>query len=203
VGTADILVGVYLAAGIIALINKQTLLSFVLLVATGWAKSEGQVIAGTAFILMFISFKQYRLIFPLILSAILGPWFLFTKFSTMESSQYFKFSEIYARPWLEYFVYSIHAFREEFRNLPKWNLLFWFFPVAAIINVRKILKHIPSLIILSIILVQLGMYIVIFTITPEEQASFIAAAISRLTLHIAPGILVITSYWFSRDFAKK
>ena len=100
-------------------------------------------------------------------------------------------------------MYSVHAFREEFRNLQKWNLVFFFFLAQSFATIKRIAQHKELRIIYAGLTVQLLSYMVIFTIAPEEQASFIAAAISRLTLHLAPTALVITAYLFSQEFHAK
>ncbi len=73
-------------------------------------------------------------------------------------------------------------------------MLFFFFLSSVAISVKKILKDKAAIIVLVSLFMQLLSYLIVFTITPEEQATFIAAAISRLSLHLAPTVLVMTIY---------
>jgi hypothetical protein len=199
VGTADILVGTYFAAGAMALLRKRPALAFSFWLLAAWSKSEGQVMVLVSAVMLFLLYKHLRVYLITMAGVFLGPWQLLLKLDHIDTSQYFKFNQIYARPWVAYIVYSIHAFREEFRNIQKWNLLFFFFLSATLTHVRKIVKDKAMFIICLGLLAQLVSYIVIFTITPEEQATFIAASISRLTLHLAPTVLVVTAVLLSGD----
>lgn len=199
VGTADVFVAIYFAVGSIALLKKQPALALVFWLLSSWSKSEGLVFVLVTTFLLFIFYKQLRLLIIGALAFFLAPWQLLLRLQKVDTSQYFKFDEIYIRPWGEYVVYSVHAFREEFRNLQKWNLLFFFFLSATLTHVRRILSNRPLLIIMAGLTAQLAMYMVIFTITPEEQATFIAAAVSRLTLHLTPTALIVTATLLSKD----
>ena len=202
VGTADILVGIYMFAGAALLLQKKPLLALLLWAFVPWTKSEGMVwilSSGFLTVLFFWKsvFKKYWsfLLLPVFFVSV---WSIYNKIIGM-SSQYFKFDEIYARPWLEYAVYSVHAFREEFRNLQKWNLLFFFFFAATLTRIKEIFSSKELMVLMLSLIAQVSSYILIFTITPEEQATFIAAAISRLTLHIAPTALLVTAYLFKKE----
>ncbi|OGY46189.1 MAG: hypothetical protein A2840_02520 [Candidatus Buchananbacteria bacterium RIFCSPHIGHO2_01_FULL_47_11b] len=201
-GTADIFVGTYFVAGTIALLKKHRLIALVLWLFAAWNKSEGLVFAGVTTLLLFLSYPSLRKWIVFSFATIAVPWQLFTKLSGL-GSQYFAFGSLYARPWIEYAVYSVHAFREEFRNLQKWNLVFFFFLAQSFCAIKRIAQHKELRIIYAGLTVQLLSYMVIFTIAPEEQASFIAAAISRLTLHLAPTALIVTAYLFSQEFHAK
>ena len=194
VGTADIFVGIYMMAGSIMLLSKRPRIALVMLLFLPWAKSEGLIFTLATCGMMFILYPSLRKHILFLSVVFLAPWRFFVQYMQVDSSQYFKFSELYARPWMEYATYSVHAFREEFRNLSKWNLMFFFFLAESAVAVQKILKNRELLIIYAALAAQLVAYLVIFTITPEEQASFIATAISRLTLHLAPTIVVMASY---------
>lgn len=199
VGTADIFVATYFAAGAIALLKKQPSVALVLWLMSSWSKSEGLVFVLVTTFLMFVFYKQLRVFIIGVFAFFLAPWQLLLKLQKIDTSQYFKFAEIYKRPWVEYAVYSVHAFREEFRSLAKWNLLFFFFLSATLTRIHKILSNRPLLVIVSGLIAQLVMYMIIFTVTPEEQATFIAASVSRLTLHLAPTALIITATLLSKD----
>lgn len=196
VGTADIFVGIYMAVGVIELLKGNSEKAMLIWMFVPWAKSEGQVWAASTlfflFILKLVTFKKAFLAGFLVL-----PWFIYNKFSGQDSSQYFKLQEIYKRSWVEYATYSVHAFREEFRNTTKWNITFLLFLSATFTHVKQILNDKKLVVIFGGLICQMISYIVIFTITPEEQATFIAAAISRLTLHLAPTVLVVTAYLLS------
>lgn len=194
VGTADILVGIYVMAGSIMLLSKRPRAALVMWLFLPWAKSEGLVFTLASCGMMFVLYPLLRKHILFLSAVFLAPWRLFVKYMQVDSSQYFKFGELYARPWIEYATYSVHAFREEFRNLSKWNLMFFFFLAESAVGVRKILKNKALLTIYTSLAAQLIVYLVIFTVTPEEQASFIATAISRLTLHLAPTAVVVASY---------
>jgi len=202
VGTADIFVGMYIFAGAAALLSKRVYLALSLWSLVPWAKSEGMVwMLSSAILIVFFYWKDipkkflgYFLI-PLMASF---TWSIYNKFIGI-SSQYFKFNELYARPWAEYAVYSVHAFREEFRNLEKWNLLFFFFFASVLTRLRIIVRTPALLVIMLSLVAQVVSYMVIFTIAPEEQATFIAAAISRLTLHVAPTMLLVAAYLFGKE----
>ena len=213
-GTADILVGSFIAVGACMLLLGEKWLAIAVWMFVPWTKSEGLVWAASAISLtvIFEVMKGYSLftkefyiklwkdyavkLSPLALTA-LG-WFLYTKFQS-QSSQYFKYDEIYERNTVEYLTYSLHSLREEFRNLEKWNLIFFLFIAAIGTNIKRLWHEKTSLIIIAAIVTQLVVYTYIFTITPEEQASFIAAAISRLTLHIAPATLIVSTYLLSKS----
>lgn len=204
VGTADILMGTYLAAGATQLLQKRKLLALALWSLAAWTKSEGLVwaVSTTGLVVIHevlskkkISISSYQALGTSLL--VILPWFLYNKFSKLDSSQYFKFKEIYARPWVEYAIYSVHAFREEFRNLEKWNFVFYLFILKSLLSFRRIALDERLRIIYLALAAQLVMYLAIFTVTPEEQATFIAAAISRLTLHFVPTVLLVTAVLFS------
>lgn len=194
VGTADILVGIYMMAGSVMLLSKRPRAALIMWLFLPWAKSEGLVFALASCGMMFVLYPSLRKLIIFLSAVFLAPWRLFVKYMQVDSSQYFKFGELYARPWIEYAIYSVHAFREEFRNLSKWNLMFFFFLAESAVGIRKILKNKALLTIYASLTVQLIVYLVIFTVTPEEQASFIATAISRLTLHLAPTAVIMASY---------
>jgi len=194
VGTADILVGIYMMAGSILLLSKRPRAALLMWLFLPWAKSEGLVFTLASSGMMFVLYPPLRKHILFLAAAFLAPWRIFVQYMQVDSSQYFKFDELYTRPWIEYATYSIHAFREEFRNLSKWNLIFFFFIAESALAVRKILKNRELIIMYTALIAQLIVYLVIFTITPEEQASFIAAAISRLALHLAPTVVVMASY---------
>lgn len=198
VGTADVLLGTYLVAGTIYLLKDKPRLALLFWAFCPWVKSEGLVIFGVSFLLLLVFYKNLRNVFSLVGPLLVLPWFLYVKYLKIDTSQYFKFAEIYERSWLDYAIYSIHAFREEFRNIYKWSLLFFFFLAGSLTKVKKILQNKKLLMIYMILGAQLMMYLIIFTITPEEQASFIAPAISRLTLHLAPTVLVVTAWLFGK-----
>lgn len=200
VGTADILVGTYMCAGTLALLYKRPLLAQIFWLSLPWVKSEGLVFAGVTSFLLFIYYPHLRLWMTTVGTFLLLPWRFFIQAIHVDSSQYFKFGELYARPWVEYAVYSIHAFREELRNLQKWNLLFFFFITLSFTRFKEICAEKSLHIIYTGLAVQLVMYMVIFTVAPEEQASFIAAAVSRLTLHLAPTVLIMSSYLHAKKY---
>ncbi len=193
-GTADILIGTYMAAGALASLSKRPIIGLVLWMLLPWAKSEGLVFTLAVSGLLFLWNKPLR---PWIVGfgvALIGPWRLIVKWMQVDSSQYFKLNEIYVRPWVAYATYSIHAFREEFRNIEKWNFIFYVFLAQTIRSFSALVKDKWVLTIYLGLFAQIVMYIVICTITPEEQASFIASAISRLSLHLAPTAVVMASY---------
>ncbi len=194
VGTADILVGIYMMAGSIMLLSKRPRIALVIWLFLPWAKSEGLVFTLATCGMMFVLYPSLRKHILFLSAVFLAPWRIFVKYMQVDSSQYFKFDELYARPWIEYATYSVHAFREEFRNLSKWNLMFFFFIAESAVGMRKIVKNKALLTVYTALTAQLIAYLIIFTITPEEQASFIATAISRLTLHLAPTVVVMASY---------
>ena len=193
-GTADILVGTYMAGGAIASLSGQPIIGLLLWMMLPWAKSEGLVFTLAVSGLLFLWNKPLR---PWIVGfgiVLIGSWRAIVKWMGVDSSQYFKLNEIYARPWIAYATYSVHAFREEFRNIQKWNFIFYVFLAQTIRSFSAIWKNKWVMTIYLGLLAQIVMYIVICTITPEEQASFIAAAISRLALHLAPIAVVMASY---------
>lgn len=193
-GTADILVGTFMAAGAIVSLSGQPIVGLLLWMMLPWAKSEGLVFTLAVSGFLFLWNKPLR---PWIVGfglMLVGPWRVIVKWMGVDSSQYFKLNEIYARPWAAYATYSVHAFREEFRNIQKWNFIFYVFLAQTIRSFSAIWKDKWVLTIYLGLLAQIVMYIVICTITPEEQASFIAAAISRLSLHLAPTAVVMASY---------
>ena len=181
-------------AGSILLLSKRPRAALLMWLFLPWAKSEGLVFTLASSGMMFVLYPPLRKHILFLAAAFLAPWRIFVQYMQVDSSQYFKFDELYTRPWIEYATYSIHAFREEFRNLSKWNLIFFFFIAESALAVRKILKNRELIIMYTALIAQLIVYLVIFTITPEEQASFIAAAISRLALHLAPTVVVMASY---------
>lgn len=200
VGTADILVGTYIGTGALFMLRGKVKHAIALWALVPWTKSEGLVWAGSSLGLIFLFYPHMRKLAVALGTALTAPWMIYTKVIGLSASQYFQFDQLYTRPWVEYAVYSVHAFREEFRNLQKWNLLFYFFFAAIATHIRAILRDKALLITLGCLAVQLGMYMYIFTITPEEQATFIAAAVSRLTLHLAPAVLGVTAYVFTKEY---
>ncbi len=195
-GTADLLVGIYIAAGALCLLLKKPLHAMALWAFVPWAKTEGLVwalVSLSTTTLLYWKTLRKQIVIVVGIFILSGTWWLYTKAIGL-SSQYFKFSEIYARPWVQYFIYSVHAFREEFRNLQKWNLLFFSFLAALGTSLHKVIKDKKLWILLLALAAQLVSYLIIFTITPEEQATFIAAAISRLSLHLAPVAFCMTAY---------
>ncbi|HKY73938.1 MAG TPA: hypothetical protein VJ246_01345, partial [Patescibacteria group bacterium] len=176
---------------------KKPLQAVILWCLAPWAKSEGLVWAGVTTIGIFFSYPTIRKYVLLTAPLLAAPWSLFTKYMGLSSSQYFRFNELYARPWIEYATYSIHSFREEFRNVEKWNLTFYLFFGALVFRIRQVFSDKALFIPVVAFFIQLVSYMVIFTITPEEQATFIAAAVSRLTLHLAPAAICIVVYMIS------
>jgi hypothetical protein len=193
VGTADILVGFYLMMGTIHLLEKRVVLAIITWCFAPWAKTEGMIWVLASSGMIFLLFKEARKSLFIFLPFLAFPWSVYNR-AIGFSSQYFKFDELYPRPWIDYAVYSIHAFREEFRNLEKWGLAFYLFFAVTILRFKKILFDKALVVLFVAAGAQVFAYMIIFTIAPEEQASFIAASVSRLTLHIAFSVLCITAY---------
>lgn len=198
-GTADIFVGLFAMVGALRILEGNWKLGIVHFLFLAWIKSEGLVFAASLASLSFLFMPSLRRFLIGAGALILAPWNIFIRTQHVDTSQYFKFGEIYARPWLQYAIYAIHAFREEFRQLNKWNLLFWWTGAAVFTHLRKCFRVVEVRVLLFSVLTQLIMYIVIFTVTPEEQASFIAAAVSRLSLHLAPAMLAVATWLFSKN----
>lgn len=196
-GTADLFVGVAALLGTIRILEGNWKLGLVQLAFLPWVKSEGLVFAGSFLAASFVFQPLLRRFIIAVASVVIVPWNVFIRTQNIDTSQYFKFDELYARPWVEYASYSIHAFREEFRQLAKWNLAFWWGGVAVLTHLREGIQNPGLRVIFLALIAQLGVYIAIFTVTPEEQASFIAAAVSRLGLHLAPAVLALAAWLFS------
>lgn len=193
-GTADILVGIYMAAGAALFLLGQKKMGLLVWMFLPWIKSEGLVFTLAVSGFLFLFEKSLRTWIFVLGMLCIGPWRIIVKWMGVDTSQYFKFQEIYVRDWVEYATYSVHAFREEFRNLGKWNMIFFAFFAQTIRFFSSLIRDKVLLTIYGGMAAQIIMYIVICTITPEEQASFIASAISRLTLHLAPTAVVVASY---------
>lgn len=196
-GTADLFVGLVALLGTLRILEGNWRLGLVQLAFLPWVKSEGLVFAGSFLAAAFLFQPLLRRFIIILSSVIILPWQAFIRAQPIDTSQYFKFDEIYARSWLEYAAYSVHAFREEFRQLTKWNMTFWWGAVAVLTHLREVVQHTGMRVIVLALLAQLVVYLFVFTVTPEEQASFIAAAVSRLSLHLAPSVLALAAWLFS------
>ena len=198
-GTADIFVGMSIFLGAYHLLHGRPAHALLVWSFVPWMKSEGQVWALTTYALIFFHEARLRAWTFVLGSTLILPWQVWIRYSGKDSSQYFAFDQLYARPWLEYAIYSVHSFREEFRFLDRWGLLFWLGAISILHNFTLIWRSKPIRILAIALTAQLAMYLTIFTITPEEQASFITAAIARLTLHIAPTVALITAQLFTME----
>jgi len=196
-GTADFFVGLAALMGALRILEGNWKLGLVQLAFLPWIKSEGLVFAGAFLATTFLFQPFLRRFILAVVSIVIFPWQMFIRTQQVDTSQYFKFDEIYARPWFNYATYSIHAFREEFRQFSKWNMAFWWGAVAVLTHLREIVQNTRLRVIVLALLAQLTAYIVVFTVTPEEQASFIAAAVSRLSLHLAPTLIALAGWIFS------
>ena len=175
------------------LLKKGPALALLIWSILPWIKSEGQSLSLFLYMLMFLRYAYLRTWTIFAGFVLILPWVIWNRALGNNSSQYFQFDQIYERPWGEYIVYSLHSFREEFRYLDRWGLIFLITAFALLRNLKQILLSSRHMIILTAILLQLIIYVIIFTITPEEQASFITSAIARLTLHFAPAVIAISA----------
>jgi len=196
-GTADLFIGLYAGLGMLLLLLKRPFHAVAMFLFLPWIKTEGLVWFGAAAAcigLLVLYKKEWKNLLKLIAFFAIGTtWYWYTKMSG-DTSQYGKFSEIYARPWAEYAAYAIHSFREQFRLLNKWGMLWYAWILSFGTQLKRVTANWHIFIPLFLIFTQLISYLVIFTITPEEQATFISASISRLSLHLAPSAFGMMIY---------
>lgn len=189
-GNADLFLSFYFFMGILAIYKKQFTKAGLFFALGSWVKSDGTP-AVLIFIFFMIIFNFKNKLKPIIY-AILPVIVLFAaKYWLGISSRYFQ--HLYERPYGDYLWYDLMAFREEMRKISNWSGLWWLFTFILIVKRKFIFQKKEVLFCYLMILFQIISYVLIFLITPENQAGHIASAIYRLLLHVAPAALFITA----------
>ncbi len=85
-----------------------------------------------------------------------------------------------SRPLREYMTYTLHSFREEWRQVWRWGLGWWVIIFSLVTRGKEIIKDDHLRTVMILLLAQLGSLLVIYYITPEDQASHIASSLSRI-----------------------
>jgi hypothetical protein len=188
-GNADLFTAFYIFLAILSLINSRYAKAGLFLALGSLIKSDATPMI-LLFVISYLFLVNKKRIKPIVL-AILPVVLLFVSKKMLGiGSRYLGFQSLnFTFP---YVFYDLMAFREEFRNIAYWNLLWWLYFFSLIACFKTIIKKKNYLFANLLVIFQLGVYFFIFLITPEDQAGHIASALFRLLLQLAPAVLFLT-----------
>ena len=201
VGNADLMVAFYILLAIIFLNKKEYWYTSLFLFGASCTKNDALpgLICFMVIMLLLLVRKRFRdrgILISLITAIALFSGLLLWKLHFGLSSRYITqdFSLVFkARPFGAYNLYSLHAFREEFRQIYRWGIGWWVIAYFTIKNLKQLIKNQEWLITLAIILSQFAGDVIVYYVTPEDQASQIATSIFRLVLQLYPASLFLAS----------
>ncbi|KKR51040.1 MAG: hypothetical protein UT84_C0003G0035 [Candidatus Curtissbacteria bacterium GW2011_GWA1_40_16] len=101
------------------------------------------------------------------------------------------------KPIIEYTKYSLHGFREEFRQVNHWGAGFLVIGYFILSRGGKVFKDRTLLLGLVLILAQVVGYTWTYYVTREDQATQIATSIFRLVLQVYPPLLLLVFVIYS------
>ena len=195
-GNADLLVSFFLLLAVSSIIGRKTIYAAIFLGLAFYSKNDAlPALAGFIFFLPLVG-KNGKTRFP-------ASWWLAVFFlgSHLAWKYYFGLSNRYLgqnliaiareRPILPYIWYTLHAFREEFRQINHWGAGWWLIIFTLVLKWRVFLKD--YLLRLGLILVgaQFLGYVWAYYVTVENPASQISTSIFRLALQIYPALVFL------------
>jgi len=200
-GNADILVSLFFLLSTGAIIKREFLLAVVFLGLASFTKNDAfPALLGYLLLLPIaarnlVGKSELKLVFTVALSFLLAN--LSLKYYYNLDSRYLNqdFSQIISqKPFLKYNKYSLHAFREQFRQTYIWGLGWWVIFIFLVKRATIIFKNKSLLFAIALIGIQFMGYITIYYISKEDQAHQITTSISRVLLQIYPATLLIIYY---------
>jgi len=205
VGNADILVALYLLLAIDSIYKKNYLFVGIFLFAGSLTKNDLLPALCIWIILsVLLAFKHRKktslmvVVSSVIFLTIILSWKKIYGLSSRYVEQELAIL-LSQRPLVSNIKYSLMAFREEFRQTYRWGLSWWIILFALITRFKTILINPSHKLVFPIILTQLISYIVIYYVTPEDQATHIATSIYRLVLQIYPAALLLSMRLLTKD----
>ncbi|NMC36067.1 hypothetical protein GYA49_03395 [Candidatus Beckwithbacteria bacterium] len=197
VGNADLLASFFLLLAISQIIKKNFLHSVLFLFFTTISKND---LLPASLLFLVLTPLVYRKDFfqekitawLALLLFIIGnfTWKAYYQFDNRYINNALHL-ELLNRDLKDSLIYSLHAFREEWRQLYRWGLGWWLILYGFIIGFKEILSSKEYRLCFLILLGQLISYLIVYYLTPEDQATNISTSIYRLSLQIYPSVLYL------------
>ena len=204
-GNADIFVSLFFLLSIGAIIRNEFLFSALFLGFAAFTKNDAFPML-IAFIVLLPIFtgnlttkSDLKLVFIVALSFLFAN--LSLKYYYQLGSRYLNqdFSQIISqKPIFKYNLYTVHAFREQFRQIQIWGLGWWIIALVYMTKMKALITNRLLLFAIVLIAIQMLSYFLVFYISKEDQASQIATSISRVLLQVYPSSLLIAYYLVSK-----
>ncbi len=125
--------------------------------------------------------------------AVMSPWLIFRRQITVIQEDYFsRLSLPIILHNAERIRVILTSFIREFINVNTWNVLWLIAALVILLSFRHVLRA-PVVYLLLLLVMHLGMYILIYVITPWNIEVLIPSTLTRLLIHVAPVAMLLSS----------
>lgn len=196
-GNADLLVSFYLLLGVVFLVKREVWLGGLFLFFASFTKNDALPAAVGFLVLLPLfkgNFKRGWYWGWLGTAGLLVGHGLWRAHFGLSSRYVANISLALAqRSLVENIWYTANAFREELRQVSRWGLGWWLIFFTLVSRFKYLLKQPNLLLPVGVLLFQVVGYVVVYYVTPEDQASHIATSIHRLVLQLYPASLYLAA----------